>query len=164
MLITGMPLVMWSVDWKSNVHEKGRVSSWKSRPDGRATCFDFIILSWLLSFPEWRYRPQFPSISRRPTSLSTLPLPRVIISSFPCSLPRTISLHTVLRTLLWIAYSDERWLYYRFSLPNSYVSLEKFRRMYFLDLEVKVLIDFRNEIIAMPSVLVEVASTRLRVT
>ena len=111
MLITGMPLVMWSVDWKSNVHEKGRVSSWKSRPDGRATCFDFIILSWLLSFPEWRYRPQFPSISRRPTSLSTLPLPRVINFKFPLQPPQNYITSHGIRTLLLIAYSDEKWLY-----------------------------------------------------
>ena len=28
--------------------------------------------------------------------------------------------HTVWRTWLFIAYSDERWLYYKFSLPHSY--------------------------------------------
>ena len=31
--------------------------------------------------------------------------------------------HTVWRTWLFIAYSDERWLYYQFSLPHLYISL-----------------------------------------
>ena len=45
--------------------------------------------------------------------------------------------HTVWRTWLFIAYSDERWLYYQFSLPHSYISLEKVGRMYLLILRVK---------------------------
>ena len=31
--------------------------------------------------------------------------------------------HTVWRTWLFIAYSDERWFYYQFSLPHLYISL-----------------------------------------
>ena len=31
--------------------------------------------------------------------------------------------HTVWRTRLFIAYSDERWLYYQFSLPHLYISV-----------------------------------------
>ena len=45
--------------------------------------------------------------------------------------------HTVWRTWLFMAYSDERWLYYQFSLPHSYISLEKVGRMYLLSLRVK---------------------------
>ena len=33
--------------------------------------------------------------------------------------------HTIWRTWLFIAYSDERWLHYQFSLPNPYISLEE---------------------------------------
>ena len=41
------------------------------------------------------------------------------------------------RTWLLIAYSDERWLYYQFSLPHSYLSLYKVGRMHFLNLRVR---------------------------
>ena len=41
------------------------------------------------------------------------------MSNFPCSLTRNME------NLLFIAYSDERWLYYQFSLPHLYVSLQK---------------------------------------
>ena len=41
------------------------------------------------------------------------------ISNFPCSPPEILH-HTVWRTWLFIAYSDERWLHYKFSLPHSY--------------------------------------------
>ena len=33
--------------------------------------------------------------------------------------------HTVWRTWLFIAYSDERWLYHQFSLPHSHISFKK---------------------------------------
>ena len=33
--------------------------------------------------------------------------------------------HTVWRTWLFLAYSDERWLYYQFSLPHLYIFLSK---------------------------------------
>ena len=45
--------------------------------------------------------------------------------------------HRAWRTWLLIAYSDERWLYYRFSLPRLYVFLWKVGRTYFLNLGVK---------------------------
>ena len=45
--------------------------------------------------------------------------------------------HTVWRTWLFIANSDERWLYYQFSLPDLYISLQKVGKMYFLNSGVK---------------------------
>ena len=46
--------------------------------------------------------------------------------------------HTVWRTWLFIAYSDERWLCYRFSLYLAYIfPLLRVGRMYFLSLGVK---------------------------
>ena len=33
--------------------------------------------------------------------------------------------HTVWKTWLFITYSDERWLYFQFSLPHLYISLQK---------------------------------------
>ena len=54
----------------------------------------------------------------------------------PLALWPKILHHTVWRTWLFIAFSDEWWLYYQFSLPHSYVSLEKVGRMYFLNLGV----------------------------
>ena len=41
------------------------------------------------------------------------------------------------RLLLFIAYPDERWSYYKFSLSHLCISLYKVRRMYFLNLGVK---------------------------
>ena len=46
--------------------------------------------------------------------------------------------HTVWRTWLFIAYSDERWLYYQFSLPHLYIFSIK-GEMYFLISGLKVL-------------------------
>ena len=37
--------------------------------------------------------------------------------------------HTVWRTRLFVTYSDERWLYYYFSLPHSYISFWGMGRM-----------------------------------
>ena len=54
------------------------------------------------------------------------------MSNFSCSLARNI-IHTVGRTQLFIADSDERRLYYQFSLPHLYISLWKVVRMYFLN-------------------------------
>ena len=54
------------------------------------------------------------------------------MSNFSCSLARNI-IHTVGRTQLFIADSDERRLYYQFSLPHWYISLWKVVRMYFLN-------------------------------
>ena len=45
--------------------------------------------------------------------------------------------HTVWRTWLFMAYSDERWLYYQFSQPHIYISLIRVGRMYFLNLGVR---------------------------
>ena len=49
--------------------------------------------------------------------------------------------HTSMKTWLFIAYSDERWLYYQFSLPHYisvYLSIfRKVGRMHFLNLGVK---------------------------
>ena len=42
--------------------------------------------------------------------------------------------HTVWRTWLFIVYSDERWLYYQFSQPHLYISIQKVGRMYFFEL------------------------------
>ena len=44
--------------------------------------------------------------------------------------------HTVWRTWLSIAYSDERWFYYQFSLIHTFL-FRKVGRMYFLNLGVK---------------------------
>ena len=49
--------------------------------------------------------------------------------------------HTVWRTWLFIADSDERWLYYQFSLPHLHINFKRFGRMYFLNLGVKGLTD-----------------------
>ena len=40
----------------------------------------------------------------------------------PAASPKILH-HTVWRTWLFIVYSDERWLYYQFSLPHLYISL-----------------------------------------
>ena len=40
----------------------------------------------------------------------------------PAASPQIVH-HTVWRTWLFIAYSDERWLHYQFSLPHPYTSL-----------------------------------------
>ena len=53
----------------------------------------------------------------------------------PASSPKIVH-HTVRRTGLFIADSDERWLYYQLSLPHTF-SLLEFGRMYFLSLGVK---------------------------
>ena len=45
------------------------------------------------------------------------------ISNFSCSLTINIIHHTAWRTWLFIAYSNERWLYCHFSLPHLYISL-----------------------------------------
>ena len=45
--------------------------------------------------------------------------------------------HTVWRTWLFVAYLDERLLYYQFSLPRLYIYLRKVGRTYFLSLGVK---------------------------
>ena len=45
--------------------------------------------------------------------------------------PQQILHHKVWRTWLFIAYPDERWLYYQFSLPQLYISLYKIGRMFF---------------------------------
>ena len=46
-------------------------------------------------------------------------------SNFPCSLTRYITSHSIWRTWLFIAYSDERWLCYQ--PRNSMLSLDTFR-------------------------------------
>ena len=51
----------------------------------------------------------------------------------PAALPE-ISHHTVWRTWLFIAYPDEGWLYYQFSLPHLYISLYEVGRMYSFEL------------------------------
>ena len=43
-------------------------------------------------------------------------------NAYVCGLGNTILYHTVWRTWLFVAYSDQRWLYYQFSLHNLYVS------------------------------------------
>ena len=43
---------------------------------------------------------------------------------FPAASPEILH-HTVRRTWLFIAYSDERWLYYQFLLPRLYICLIK---------------------------------------
>ena len=48
-----------------------------------------------------------------------------------------ISYHTVWRTWLFIAYSDERWLSYQFSRPHLCIALWKVGRMHFFNLGVK---------------------------
>ena len=66
-------------------------------------------------------------------SILILSLPRVINFTFLLQPNRNITSHTVGRTWLFIAYSDERWPYfYQFSLHHSWVG-----RMYFLNLGVK---------------------------
>ena len=50
----------------------------------------------------------------------TLSLLRVISFKFPLQ-PHQKYYITVWRTWLFIAYSDERWLYYQFSLPHLYI-------------------------------------------
>ena len=52
----------------------------------------------------------------------------------PAASPETLY-HTVWRTWLFIAYSDERWLYYQFSPPHLYIW--EVGRMYVLNLGVK---------------------------
>ena len=48
------------------------------------------------------------------------------ISNLPCSLTRNITSHSLWRTWPFIAYSDEGWSYYQFSLPHLYyISLLK---------------------------------------
>ena len=52
---------------------------------------------------------------RRTSTSLTLSLPRVIKFKFPLQPHQKHSRHIVLRTWLFIAYSDGRWLYYQFS-------------------------------------------------
>ena len=51
--------------------------------------------------------------------------------------------HTVRRTWLFIAYSDERWLYYQFSLRYLNISFKRFRWMYFSNFGVRK--EFKND-------------------
>ena len=62
--------------------------------------------------------------------------PRAVDLNFPVASPE-ILYHTIWRTWLFITYWDERWLYYRFSVPHSYISHWKVGRMYYLSLGVK---------------------------
>ena len=76
-----------------------------------------------------------------PGCLSTLSLPSPAINfKLPlCSLTRNITSHRI-RTWLFIAYSDERWLYYQFSLPHPIHFSLKVGRTYILNLRVEGLI------------------------
>ena len=51
--------------------------------------------------------------------------------------PPEILHHTVRRTWLFIAYADEKWLYYKFSLRHSYNRFWKVGRIHFLSSGVK---------------------------
>ena len=82
-------------------------------------------------------RSTYPPPPSNPTP--TLPLPRVINVEFSLAASPEISY-----TWLSIAYSDERWLYYQFSLPHIYISLSTFGTMYFLNLGVKGLTPSRS--------------------
>ena len=63
----------------------------------------------------WR----FPSVKK--IELLTLSLLRVINVKFPLQPHQKYYTHTVRRTWLFIAYSGERWLYYKFLLPHLYI-------------------------------------------
>ena len=66
-------------------------------------------------FNSWSDSPTFSGC----TTL-TLSLLRVINVNFSPAASQEIWHHTVWRTWLFIAYSDEKWLYYKFSLHHSY--------------------------------------------
>ena len=71
-----------------------------------------------------------------------------------------ISHHTVWRTWISIAFSDERWFYYQFSLHHPYISFQKVGRMYFLNLEVKGLRE-SHDVKLFPLVRGEIFGTRV---
>ena len=71
------------------------------------------------------FNPFTPESDQRPT--------------IPAASPELLH-HTVWRTWLFIAYSDKRWLYYKFSLPHFFIFSLKVGRMYFLNSGVKRLI------------------------
>ena len=68
----------------------------------------------------------------------TLSLPSVVNLISLHSLTRNITSHSIkYLALQTVAYSDERWLYYQFSLHHLQISLQKVGRIYFLNLGVK---------------------------
>ena len=71
----------------------------------------------------------------------TLSIRRAINFKFLLQPHKTYLQHTIWRTWFFIAYSDERWLCYQFSLPHIYISFRKVGRVYFLNLGVRGLIN-----------------------
>ena len=79
-----------------------------------------------------RVRRRWIAVQREPGGTAQGPVHRVSrllfhpqewsIPNFPCSLARNITSHSM-ENWAFIAYSDERWLYYQFSLPHFYISL-----------------------------------------
>ena len=97
---------------------------WSSDPDGWRNGVG--ILYSLSTF--WHVARQVQlwlSVSRSESSVRCYPFHSQVWSSsnFSCSLTSNITSPTIWRTWLFIAYADERWLYYQFSLLHLYVSL-----------------------------------------
>ena len=59
-----------------------------------------------------------------------------LLQTPPAASPELLH-HTVWRTWLFIAFSDERLSYYQFSLPHLYIALQIIGRVYFLSSGVK---------------------------
>ena len=72
---------------------------------------------------QWRWCQRCISTGAGQVLRLTLSLPRVINFKFLLQSHLAILHHTAWRTWLSIAYSDERWLSYQFSLPHLCISL-----------------------------------------
>ena len=122
-------------------------SAFSWRQQGIRNCHCQILLNvGLICFPSGRPQSKYKTgIASRNLTLS---LPRVVNFKLPLQPHQKYrSHHTAWRTLLSIAYSDERWWwwyhhqwwwwwwwYYQFSLPHLYISLQEVGRMYLFDL------------------------------
>ena len=84
----------------------------------------FAVSLWVPnSFHNDRWNRQFGHVTFRIVLVKHLPRIYELIDQFqitPAASPDILH-HTVWRTWLFIAYSDERWLYYQFSLPHLYI-------------------------------------------
>ena len=98
--------------WKTYFSQgAGRLGSLSASVWGGQQGHEVLDWQFFLLPSSWRVRNGY----RRRLTFSP---PRVINFSSP-----EIWHHKVWRTWLFIAYSYERWLYYWFSLPHSYISL-----------------------------------------
>ena len=104
-----------------------------SRLFARGHCFLFVLITYhifqffnslFFFFQDFSFRMTLESMDRRPSGFAGFINPFTPKSDqcqiSPAASPEILH-HTVWRTRLFIAYSDERWLYYQFSLPHLYI-------------------------------------------